>query len=130
MMLLFLFLAFATLMIWAIRRPNYTIRNAKQVSAQRVNLQAHPFYVEKAEYESYHKAIHFYYELVPLIQQRPKLIEVKYSFLDWCDATFIFETHQVKLLRVVDKIYLIQSDKKLDLDEFEHCIAEIVQRNE
>lgn len=109
-------------------RPAPFIRTAQRLLVKNIYLDSRRFYVEKANYASYHKALHFYYQLVPLIQGRPELLEVKYSFLDWCDATFIFARDQIKLLRVIDRIYLIKSYERLELEIFEQCAADIVRQ--
>ncbi|WLF83476.1 hypothetical protein [Moraxella sp. ZY210820] len=79
--------------------------------------------MEEVAFDDYQGAIHGYFRLVPAVLALAKVCEERYDFFDFYSVAIRFETHSARLLRLVDKVRLVQSDRPMDLDEFEAKIS-------
>lgn len=78
--------------------------------------------VEEVAFDDYQAAIHGYFRLVPIVLALGKVCEERYDFFDFYSVAVRFENHSARLLRLVDRVRLVQSDRAMDLDEFERQI--------
>ncbi|WP_066802682.1 hypothetical protein [Moraxella oblonga] len=79
--------------------------------------------VEEVAFDDYQGAIHGYFRLVPVVLALGQVCEERYDFFDFYSVAVRFESHSARLLRLVDKVRLVQSDRPMDLEEFERQIS-------
>lgn len=79
--------------------------------------------VQEVAFDDYQGAIHGYFNLVPDVLTLGRVCEERYDFFDFYSVAVRFETHSARLLRLVNKVRLVQSDRPMDLDEFEAKIS-------
>lgn len=79
-------------------------------------------YVEEVQFDDYHQALHHYFKLVDDVRAKGTVLEVKYSYLDWTYTVFRFADFTALLVRRVDRVRLIKSNRPMVIDEFEQFI--------
>ena len=107
---------------WAIRFQPNLLPLGKFVAKKNIQCEQYRYYIEEVAFDDYQAAIHGYFNLVPEIQKIGKAEETHYDFFDFYSVAIRFEHCSVRLLRLVDKVRLIKSDRPIPLDEFEQRI--------
>ena len=125
MMLLIFFFSLATLFVWLISRPTRYLKQGKFSQAKNVLISDRTYYLEEVAFDDYHQALHHYFTLLDDALLLGKALEVKYDYLDWTNTILRFPNFTVQLVRAVNKVRLIKSEKTMSIAEFERDLDNI-----
>lgn len=102
------------------RHKRYTRRLplGRFVGHKRFVVEGIAYDVEEVAFSDYQAAIRGYFRLVPVVLSLGKVCEERYDFFDFYSVAIRFEHSSVRLLRLVDKVRLVQSRQAVDLDTF------------
>ncbi len=88
------------------------------------------FYIEEVEFNDSQAAIHGYFNIVPMLQNRAEVLESSYDFFDFYTVVLRFEDCTLKLVRQLNKVRLIKSEFPVGIAEFEQLIVPIAYNNQ
>ena len=94
--------------------------------AKIINHQGHKLYIEQVSFADYQAAIHGYFVLTSALEGRDVLRDSRYDFFDFYSVVLCFDDDTLRLLRLVDKVRVVKSDKPINIDEFERLIAGVM----
>ena len=77
-------------------------------------------------FADYQAAIHGYFVLANALEGRGVLRDSRYDFFDFYSVVLCFDDGTLRLLRLVDKVRVVKSDKPINIDEFERLIAGVM----
>ena len=86
------------------------------------------YYIEEVVFADRQQAIHGYFRLVPMLQQYGNVLESEYDFFDFYSVVLRFEDCSMKLVRRLNYVRLIKSEKPVAISDFEQQIASIAYR--
>lgn len=90
--------------------------------AKTIRVNGDDFYLEEVCFTNYQQAIHGYFQLSYHLYDAERVQEEYYDFFDFYSVALGFEDCSMRLLRIVNRVRLIKSNRYIPLTEFEECI--------
>ena len=127
-MLLVLCLIFILIFVLLLRRKPRLLGLGRFQFAKIIQHNQQQYYIEEVVFADRQQAIHGYFRLVPMLQQYGNVLESEYDFFDFYSVVLRFEDCSMKLVRRLNYVRLIKSEKPVAISDFEQQIASIAYR--
>ncbi len=105
--------------LFILKREKRWIKYGKSIRNKHLTFNGNKYYLEEAGFQDYKESLHYYFRIVADIAASAEVREVKYDYYDWSTTVFRFENTTIKILRCIDKVHLIKSDKPVSIEELE-----------
>ena len=105
--------------VFASKKENRWIKYGKFRRSRHLTIGQHSYYIEEVVFRDFHQAIHHYFKIIADLEAYADAIEVKYDYNDWSNTVFRFQNTTIKLVRRINKVYLIKSAHPISIDDFE-----------
>lgn len=127
-MLLVLCLIFILIFVLLLRRKPRLLGLGRFQFAKIIQHNQQQYYIEEVVFADRQQAIHGYFRLVPMLQQYGNVLESEYDFFDFYSVVLRFEDCSMKLVRRLNYVRLIKSEKPVAISDFEQQITSIAYR--
>ena len=127
-MLLILCLIFILIFALLLRRKPRLLGLGRFQFAKTIQHNQQQYYIEEVVFADRQQAIHGYFRLVLMLQQYGNVLESEYDFFDFYSVVLRFEDCSMKLVRRLNYVRLIKSEKPVAISDFEQQIASIAYR--
>ena len=129
-MLFIILIALSLIFTLALRHRPHLISLGNFKFAKFVNVGEQQFYIEEVEFRDSQAAIHGYFNIAPMLQNRAEVLETSYDFFDFYTVVLRFDDCTMKLVRQLNKVRLIKSEFPVGIAEFEQLIVPIAYNKE
>ena len=127
-MLLILCPIFILIFVLLLRRKLRLLGLGRFQFAKTIQHNQQRYYIEEVVFADRQQAIHGYFRLVPMLQQYGNVLESEYDFFDFYSVVLRFDDCTMKLVRRLNHVRLIKSEKPVAISDFEQQIASIAYR--
>lgn len=115
---------------WCVaHKPTRHLPLGRFVAQKTFHINGNYYTIEEVAFDDYQEAIHGYFCLVPAVLALGQVCEERYDFFDFYSVAVRFSDRSARLLRLVDKVRLIQSDTPIPLDDFEQIISQFAYQD-
>ena len=122
-MLLILCLIFILIFVLLLRRKLRLLGLGRFQFAKTIQHNQQRYYIEEVVFADRQQAIHGYFRLVPMLQQYGNVLESEYDFFDFYSVVLRFEDCSMKLVRRLNYVRLIKSEKPVAISDFEQRLS-------
>ncbi len=122
-MLLILCPIFILIFVLLLRRKPRLLGLGRFQFAKTIQHNQQQYYIEEVVFADRQQAIHGYFRLVPMLQQYGNVLESEYDFFDFYSVVLRFDDCTMKLVRRLNYVRLIKSEKPVAISDFEQRLS-------